>query len=1324
VETKSKTFARKLIALLLSAILAISCFTGAVTAYAKSSDDFHDSNLAANFLTWAETTDEQTAEALLDWVDLYLDDLILGLNLNVGGGIISGDRIYLNQNVVVATIKIDGYLDSVDGICDLIRQANDILNSYGSLVGGSIKNIDLSPIPSLSSVTQGDEIVSKCNRSYRAVNSAKDILMALAKTIYINSNDNSDNKNVIGSFLKGTFDLCLIENFVGGDVYSLLQSALGMWDGYKTNLVYNIVAKLVIENTNWYTDSEIASFESYLQGNGGTTFNFDDQLFEKLTTELIQKINVQITYPDNELAEDGTQKKTSSKLRYQEIQDYMSANKCDITTASKALGFDENLYYTDSGNVYIFKYGSEALSISKTDSLFDIAFKGIQIAWKTVLQPTLSLLHVNYSVNSGGTGTNFDNVFYYWMRDNKSWNEKDWESNYSQANINAWAKAEYAEYGYKSADEFLTHVKENFSQDRTVVEDEQDNWRDIDSTKLFNKLRYSPLADLGFDMQTGPINLYFLQTGIPNLTSFFNSVAQNYTNVVEGFNDCLVAAVKDFFPDSDNIGLGDGNDKVTTNLSLPTMTTTGKIADLTSTDATKKSAAIDKIATTLVSNAFAVFEYAANATDENILNPYYKNNNITTKTGNLNESNFEEAMVPFLISCLQNVTMTETIHTEDWDTCADAEGVAYVCLAEYLSYSLPSKDYSQLISYDSNGKIVAGKIDISGDGKYTLFDDAILPMCRDAVGYLLSSIVPCRDTSGKEWDVYKSDLTTDKTTLFDLLNSVVCYYASTDTYNDGSGTSNGKAVASLLGAVDGSGNCLVKSTNTLWQNIDAVANEMFPIIGTLEYGTSSYKSKASSYDLVYNKLVKGILDIGPNNGITTIIKQILTTFTSEPLTKGIDVMVYDDIVADTANAILGARDSRQGYTTIIPKSSYYDSDGNSNTSSSTPFDSLVQSNTLAYYSGGDSAQNGILGLIIGNIYEFFGGNMGSYSTQAMASGCWTGAMFAVEAVNNFIPSFVPQLSEHNLEPASLYIDNVTQTGLVAGAQRASTYLEFTNNSIGLNRFWRDKNGTLNRDKRYFMNITKVDVTNVDGTSPTNFSVTPPTDSVVAPESTVKIPLTGKNISGTQNLAFTVTYDIFEGELDSAGNKPSAPASSDCLYSGLTATCYLYLSSDNSWESAFFNQTDDSTGIKSNSGNTLLSTYTSKTNTVSGLTVNFFKNFIVSTASPSSISELGLPITSTSSDTYVSNIYSYVSSDTEFYPINDYLTDFKSTKGTISSLSGYSATDVAYAAIDSDGNILNYDRYDVIKNGKLDRGEANDMGGYDGYTQAEAEKLIK
>lgn len=80
----------------------------------------HDNELAANFMTWAETTDNQTCEALLDWVDDTLN------KANIA-------PIKVNLNYVVVNINLNGYLDSIDGALNLVGQVNGLLDSYKGL---------------------------------------------------------------------------------------------------------------------------------------------------------------------------------------------------------------------------------------------------------------------------------------------------------------------------------------------------------------------------------------------------------------------------------------------------------------------------------------------------------------------------------------------------------------------------------------------------------------------------------------------------------------------------------------------------------------------------------------------------------------------------------------------------------------------------------------------------------------------------------------------------------------------------------------------------------------------------------------------------------------------------------------------------------------------------------------------------------------------------------------------------------------------------------------------------------------------------------------
>jgi hypothetical protein len=229
---KSKIFTKKLIALFLSALMAASCFTGALTAYARG-EDYHDSKLAYNFLAWAETTDEQTAEAILDWADANLSWTMKNL--------LGFDEYHFSQNIVVATISIDAYMDSVDGLIYTVEQADNLLDSYGGLVGGDIKNINLNGVADLaeSYSTSSSDVISKCGRSYRAKYTAKKILVSVAKLLYDNTKDGNNvfRKLIIGDFNLGSILGGVIKNLAGSDdIFEILKDTLGMWDGYQNDL--------------------------------------------------------------------------------------------------------------------------------------------------------------------------------------------------------------------------------------------------------------------------------------------------------------------------------------------------------------------------------------------------------------------------------------------------------------------------------------------------------------------------------------------------------------------------------------------------------------------------------------------------------------------------------------------------------------------------------------------------------------------------------------------------------------------------------------------------------------------------------------------------------------------------------------------------------------------------------------------------------------------------------------------------------------------------------------------------------------------------------
>lgn len=1310
---KSKIFARKIVAIVLSVLMAASSFTGALTAFAKSVDDNHDSKLAANFMAWAETTDNQTCEAILDWADETLK------NANIAPIIFEG-------NYVVVNIQIHGYLDSIDGVIDLARQAQGLLSQYGGLLGGDVNNIDLSPLTNLPSTTDAkvtdkndenygkDQIVSACNRSYRAVNDAKTIVMALAEAIYRNSNDNKtknnvQNKNVIGQFVKGNLSLGSILNGIV-DVYGLIGDALGMWSGYQSNLVYNILAQLILTKTNWFTEAEVADFQSYLQGNGGTRWNFDEQLFSKLTGELMNKISVTMTYArekevtvDPETGKETTTYKEtdSSKTRYAKIKAYLeknglAENDLNIAIASDALGYDVNLRYDyDDGMVYIFRYGTgvvrdeageitalkgeKDLNISKDSKVYDLLDEALGIAWYSVLKPTLQTVRANDSMDYyEGHGGNFDNTYNGWLLENGLIDETDWTKNYTTEKFNKFAEAKYKAYGCADADEFTEKVKTALTYDRKVVDDPTYTWRDVDKSCniiteagrkesiLFGKLRYSPLADKVFGIQTGPINLYIMETGTANLNAFIEGYIEGtleYDNIIAALNDGLVAAVKDFFPDSKNIGLT--TDAGVQNIARPVLATTENTTD------------VRTIATTLVSNVTKMFEYAANVTDENLLNPFYHNNNKTDKLSctNLTEGNFEEAMVPLLIACVTIVAETRQIHITDWDYAKDAEGVGYVALREYLSYVLPTKNYDALVTTEN------GYYEAKGAGK-DLYLDVILPMARDAVGYLLNSVVPCRDKNGNVWDVYKSDPATDTTTLFDLLNSVICYYASTEEFTEPSWNTvatktYGKGVASLLGVVDGNGNCTVKMSNSLWTNISNIANAVWPTIGVLQFGDAAHAGKADAEELIYNRVVKSLLNIGEVNettgemGITTILMQLLTMFTAEPImNKGIDVLVYDDVVASLVNSVFGSRINGQYYSKVIPTST--------DMGTTTPFDSLVSRNVIALYKGDQAPENGVLGILISNLFGILGGTT-EIQNSTQGNGAWQGAMFAVKAVSYFIDGFIPQLNDHQFKAATISVNDPSRSNIAQGTAISATNLTITNNASGLNRFYKNAEGKIVADDRYFIEIQQIKTDYTGGS--VNFTIDGAEGKIVAPEESIKLMVKGDNPSTTSTVTFEMTYDVYLGDQKNPKKQ--------LLAAGQTASCFLQLSANGGWAAD---------ALKSNNG--LLaprsSTYYTSKGTASRKNVYVYNDLIIENTKADAVNKYGLQVSAT---------------------------------GSADGLFAVDEDDNIYVAVDSKtGDIVNIDRYDY----KLDTdtewrtGETVSVNGVSiskGYTYDETNAFV-
>ena len=1128
-KTKAKKFSHKLLALFMAVLMAASCFTGALTAYAdtmSSEKTYADDSIEYNDLAWAILSDEQVATALLDYADLMLaqygpqiDKLLENLPSSI--------TQYITWDSNSRTLKLNAFglvkkdipvrTHSVDELFYTLRGVADLLNSYGNLLGDA-GNLDF------KAVATKDWSIS------RETASSTDILRSVIGILQ-NLSCDYNGSDILGQVLRGEFTLGTLGNVANLDVYKIVGNLLGFTDTkYKTNLVYNVAQNLIFQYTNWYTEEEINNFK-----NGTATWVYDDQLINKLTTELLDKISVLVTYNQEYTdADSQTAIQDTSATRYLKIKAEMKASGSDYATAAAKLGYDPNLVYSDEFkddegnplNVLLFAYGAPdengyatesttKVTLKATDNLFDFSYRALDLAWDTVLKGTVKLLHVNDGFDKGH-GANFDNNYYYFFDQKGEWNDNDVAANYTPAKLNQWANAVYKDYKFDTADDFLAYVKKTVTYDRTAAEDSTGSWKDIDATRLFAKLRYSPLADYGFNVTTGPINLYFAETGTPNLDKFFSESYSKYSSMVAGFNDALVAAVKDLFPQRGNV-IG----------TRPEMTTTGDFATI-------DAAAIKSIVSTLVGNACKMVQYTADATDANILKAFYAKNGASAA---LTEKNLEEAMIPMLVACIGQVNLgsgklEKIIHPSDWDGCKDAEAVAYVCLKEYLSYSMPDKDYSKLVKIGSDGTINA------------TLEGTILPMARDAVAYVIEAYVPLEDENGNTWKT-ESAAVDSKTTLFDLLNSVVCYYggdhAMEKAVNKGE---RAMGVGALLGICDGNGNSLITTKNTLWENINAIANKLMPVLGTLQ-GTGY--AKFNSEELIWNNIVLSFLDIGKENsktglcGVSNFLNQLFTIVSAEPIQKTSFVVTVYDLLKDLINGLFGARYSGQSFKTIVPDAT-----------SAHPFDDFFQVKVLAGTSGKDL---GAFQKLICNFVEF--GGYGTNGPKTYSDSIIRGICFAVQAVNSFIPNALTTLGQHQLKMATASFGSNTVTGCISG-QPYDDALTVTNNSVGINASY-IKDGKPTQLSRYYVKITSVlqyDVYNEEMPDDTIDFPETPIDPGKSAKINISVPFDVSGSDTTNTCRVVVNYDI----VDDQGN---------VLYGGNTVTAYKLLTSEVSFRNALY-----------------------------------------------------------------------------------------------------------------------------------------------------------
>lgn len=1128
-KTKAKKFSHKLLALFMAVLMAASCFTGALTAYADTMSNektYADGSIEYNDLAWAILSDEQVATALLDYADLMLAEYgpqIDKLLENLPSSITQ----YITWDSNSRTLKLNAFglikkdipvrTHSVDEIFYTLRGVADLLNSYGNLLGDA-GNLNFKAV------------ATKDWNITRETASSTDILRSVIG-IFQNLSCDYNGADILGQLLRGNFTLGTLGNVANLDVYKIIGNLLGFTDTkYKTNLVYNVAQNLIFQYTNWYTEDEINNFK-----NGTATWVYDDQLLDKLTTELLDKISVLVTY-NQEYTDADTQTaiQDTSATRYLKIKAEMKASNSNYATAAAKLGYDPNLVYSDEFkddegnplNVLLFAYGAPddngyatasttKVTLKATDNLFDFGYRALDLAWDTVLKGSIKLLHVNDGFDKGH-GANFDNNYYYYFDQKGEWNDNDVAANYTQAKLDQWANAVYKDYKFDSAKDFLAYVEKNVTYDRTAAEDSTGSWKDIDETRLFAKLRYSPLADYGFNVTTGPINLYFAETGTPNIDKFFSESYSKYSSMVAGFNDALVAAVKDLFPQRDNV-IG----------TRPEMATTGDFATI-------DAAAIKSIVSTLVGNACKMVQYTADATDANILKAFYAKNGASAA---LTEKNLEEAMIPMLVACIGQVNLgagklERIIHPSDWDGCKDAEAVAYVCLKEYLSYSMPNKDYSKLVTVDSDGTI------------HATLEGTILPMARDAVAYVIEAYVPLEDENGNTWKT-ESAAVDSKTTLFDLLNSVVCYYggdhAMEKAVNKGE---RAMGVGALLGICDTNGNSLITTKHTLWENINAIANKLMPVLGTLQ-GTGY--AKFNSEELIWNNIVLSFLDIGTENsktglcGVSNFLNQLLTIVSAEPIQKTSIVVTIYDLLKDLINGLFGARYSGQSFKTIVP-----------NATSAHPFDDFFQVKVLAGTSGKDL---GAFQKLICNFVEF--GGYGTNGPKTYSDSIIRGICFAVQAVNSFLPNALTTLGQHQLKMATASFGSNTVTGCTSG-EPYDDVLTVTNNSVGINASY-IKDGKATQLSRYYVKIKSVlqyDVYNDEVPDDSISFPATPIDPGKSAKINISVPFDVSGSDTTNTCRVVVNYDI----VDDQGN---------VLYGDNTVTAYKLLTSEVSFRNALY-----------------------------------------------------------------------------------------------------------------------------------------------------------
>lgn len=1299
VETKkSKVFTRKLISLVLAVVMAVSGFFGvAMSAQAYQKNGYNDTNVKNNLMAWVDATDDQTLEALLD----YLDDLLANVDwdgvsetvtaMDIPGKIPSALNSFIQldltlnnfpnvkvfaktkgiASIVNLQITIEGSVNSIDNIIDLMFSVKTALEKVVDKAGtiANIAGYDLSVIGNLNmnifgnyfhqSVSQGSAGYKASSGSYRDNNSAKYIIKGLLKWLLNDNYENGTSSSIIHNLLAGTFELIPGKRDTI-DIYGLLEGTLGLDDWEKDSndlatyqqnngIVYNLLKSLIVKNVGLYDDG--VNRLKY-----DTSWVYDAEAY-KIANYYLQKLSFNITYPervdytgsglkDAEGNDVEGYANDSSVRRYTVAK---AAGKFDASTGkidstyATANGWDPNLIYSTEegyeGNVLVAQYsGMTTFAISANDTLHDAFMRAVPLVWRTALKPTVQLVHVNYNGHDEH-GTNFDNAFYYWVSDNIGWNRTDWTQNYTAENMAAFTAAKYQDYGFDSASDFEDYIGYTLTYKETrVAQNKYYNWRDIDASILFNEVRYSPLADQYFHIQTGPLNLYFEEIGCPTVINFFENSFSSSASLISQIDDVLVAAMADLFPNSKNNTVGktieaDGEYTVTP-MTLPAL-------------ATDSTGTVSGTVSTLINDAAKVLQYAADATDANLLNPFYAFNGANTQ---VTEANLEEAVIPFAISALKHWSITESIHNSDWDKVSDIESGAVVALSEYLGYIYPSRDYSQYYDLEErdavvNGETVATYKYIVAKSGESLLNDVIVPMAGDALLFVVTAAgVPVyQQTVGSttaKTEGYNNN--SGSATLLDpysytffgkgsginnvlwqTVNGVACYFAVD------------KGIAGLVN-LEGQ----ITKTNTVWQNLDVILNRFLPALSQLFPQATSAGDGAvtnsvgtiSSKKLIWDQLVCGLADVGGVQLFTKVFTYVGDLFSATPLTqtKILNFVIFD-VVKPLVNRVLG---SRTGTENIITQT----------TSTTNPVNNFLQSSYLV---------NTAIDNLISNLYNLL---YGTSNVSAASTSTYRALGFGLNALH-----VLPKLGDNRIGGVS-----ATLTEHALTSTSVNVKLGVRNESWGFASFYKKADGTIAQRGRYDANITGYEILNPDGSRNTTLAVAADTGysatGSLPAESYKRVKITGT--APSQGLyTIKVNYTMTAKDVIGGGTSASYPSG--------VAVDFLYVGNviNEKWTDAF-------------SGNNVTSTDTPTliTESTSGNRTFRVANYIgIGSGASGAAYTYYIKNTATSSAS-ISNRYATVAANTpNYFGMSDATGDFEPSSAA--------NNNVAYVAVNKNNEVV-------------------------------------